>query len=104
MYVFDNPVMPLEQAIRSMTSFPASIMGFRDRGRIQVGYRADITVLDLETLRDTATFFEPHQFAKGVPFVMVNGTFVVENSAPTYALPGSVLLPPTPRNRLDTDD
>ena len=104
MYVLDSPVMSLEQAIRSMTSFPASIMGFRDRGRIQVGYSADITVLDLETLRDTATFFEPHQFAKGVPFVMVNGAFVVENSIPTYALPGSVLLPPAPRSRLDTDD
>lgn len=96
--------MSLEQAIRSMTSFPAAIMGFHDRGRIQVGYSADITVLDLETLRDAATFFEPHQFAKGVPFVMVNGTFVVENSAPTFALPGNVLLRQAPQSRLDTDD
>ena len=103
-YVLDDPVMSLEQAIRSMTSFPAAIMGFHDRGRIQVGYSADITVLDLETLRDAATFFEPHQFAKGVPFVMVNGTFVVENSAPTFALPGKVLLRQAPRGRLDTDD
>ena len=87
-----------------MTSFPAAVMGFRDRGRIHVGYSADIAVLDFETLRDTATFFEPHQFAKGIPFVMVNGTFVVEDSTPTYALPGTVLLPPAPRSRLDTDD
>ncbi len=103
-YALDSPVVALDQAIRSMTSFPATIMGFRDRGQIQVGYSADITVLDFETLRDTATFFEPHQFAKGIPFVMVNGTFVVENSAPTFALPGSVLLRPSPQSRLNTDD
>ncbi|MDK1020773.1 MAG: amidohydrolase family protein, partial [Candidatus Hydrogenedentes bacterium] len=99
-----NPVLPLGQAIRSMTSFPATIMGFQERGRIKVGYNADIVVLDLEAVRDAATFFEPHQYAKGIPFVMINGTFVVENSAPTFALPGSVLLRPAPRDRQDTDD
>ncbi len=103
-YALDNAVVTLGQAIRSMTSFPADIMGFRDRGRIQVGYSADITVLDLASLRDAATFFEPHQFAEGIPFVMVNGTFVVENSAPTFALPGTVLLPAARSGPLDTDD
>ena len=87
-----------------MTSFPAAVMGFQERGRIEVGYSADIVALDLETVRDMATFFEPHQYAKGIPFVMINGTFVVENSAPTFALPGTVLLPPSPRDRRDTDD
>ena len=99
-----NPVLSVGQAIRSMTSFPAAVMGFQERGRIEVGYSADIVALDLETVRDMATFFEPHQYAKGIPFVMINGTFVVENSAPTFALPGTVLLPPAPRDRRDTDD
>ena len=99
-----NPILPLGQAIRSMTSFPATIMGLQERGRIKAGYSADIVVLDLETVRDTATFFQPHHFAQGIPFVMINGTFVVENSTPTFALPGRVLLRPAPRDRQDTDD
>lgn len=103
-YVLDGPLLPLGQAIRSMTSFPAEIMGFQDRGRIEPGYSADLVVLDLETVRDKATYFEPHQYAEGIPFVMINGTFVVENSAPTFKLPGTVLLPPAPHNRRDTDD
>lgn len=103
-YALDNSVLSLEQALRSMTLLPATIMGFTRRGKIEVGYDADIAVLDLEEIRDSATFFDPHHFAEGIPYVMVNGIFVVENSAPTFALPGSVLLRPTHRSHPDTDD
>lgn len=102
-YALDDSVLSIEEAIRSMTSLPASIMGFTDRGRIAVGHRADIAVLDLEAVRDTSTYFDPHQFPEGIPFVMVNGTFVVDHSAPTYLLPGKVLRRPS-LDRLDTDD
>ena len=87
-----------------MTSFPATIMGFTDRGRIEVGLNADIAVIDLNRIRDKATFFEPHQLPEGIPFVIVNGIFVIDHSTPTFELPGKVLRRPAPRDSRNTDD
>lgn len=92
-YALDRGVISLEHAVRSMTSLPAQILGLEDRGQIRQGYRADIAVLDLERLRDTATFFEPHQYAEGVDYVLVNGQFVVDEGEITWALPGEVITP-----------
>lgn len=87
-------VLSVEDAIRSMTSLPAQIMGMRDRGQVREGMVADLAVLDLTRLTDKATFTNPHQYAEGVEWVLVGGTPVVARGAPTWALPGKVLAPP----------
>lgn len=91
-YVMDRKVIDLPFAIRSMTSLPAQIMRLRDRGWIRPGYWADLVVFD-ETIEDTATFTEPHQYPKGIPFVFVNGVAVVDEGQFTKALPGKVVSP-----------
>ena len=91
-YALERKVITLEHAIRSSTSLPAQILGLRDRGMIREGFWADIAILNLNTIRDRATFFEPHQYAEGVEYVLVNGQFVVKQGQPTWALPGRVLV------------
>ena len=90
-YALDRGTISVEAAIRSMTSLPAQILGLRDRGQLREGLVADVAVLDLDRLRDAATFFDPHRYAEGVEYVWVNGTTVVERGAPTWKLPGRVL-------------
>jgi len=91
-YAMDRKIITLPFAIRSMTSLPAQIMGLTDRGGIRVGYWADLVMFD-ESIEDTATFTEPHQYPKGIPFVFVNGVAVVDDGKLTKALPGKVLSP-----------
>ncbi len=93
-YAMERGVLTVEQAIRSMTSLPADILGLRNRGLLRVGNHADIAVLNLETIRDTATFFEPHQYAEGVEYVFVAGTPVVAEGTLTGARPGQVIIRP----------
>jgi len=90
-YALTRGVITVEQAIRSSTSLPALIMGLKDRGIIREGMVADLVVFDLATIRDVATFFEPHQYSEGVEHVFVNGVAVVTDSKPTWALPGKVI-------------
>ncbi len=90
-YALERKVISLEHAVRSSTSLPALILGLRDRGQIREGLVADIVVFDLETIRDKATYFEPHQYAAGISHVMVNGTFVVAEGEPTWKRPGRVI-------------
>jgi N-acyl-D-aspartate/D-glutamate deacylase len=90
-YALERKVQSVENAVRSMTSLPAVICGLRDRGMVREGFRADLVVFDPRTIRDRATFFEPHQPAEGVDFVLVNGTFVVEGGTLTGKRPGLVL-------------
>ncbi|WP_425155120.1 N-acyl-D-amino-acid deacylase family protein [Candidatus Palauibacter sp.] len=92
-YAIDLGVLSVESAVRSMTTLPAQVLGLRDRGLLREGLVADIAILDLDELQDNATFFEPHQYASGVDYVLVNGTFVVDDGELTYALPGVVLTP-----------
>lgn len=92
-YAMDLGILSAESAVRSMTSLPAQVMGLRDRGLIREGLVADIAVLDLDELQDNATFFEPHQYPSGVDYVLVGGTFVVDDGELTWALPGAVLTP-----------
>ena len=72
-YVRERKVVPLEFAIRSMTSLPASVFGFTDRGVIRPGAFADIVVFDPATIRDMATYEDPQRLAEGVSDVLVNG-------------------------------
>jgi N-acyl-D-aspartate/D-glutamate deacylase len=95
-YVREKHVLTLEDAIRKMTSLPADRLGLPDRGRIKEGAWADVVVFDPETVEDRATFEEPHQYPVGIPFVIVNGTVVVDDDAFTDARPGRVLRKTTP--------
>lgn len=92
-YAMERGVLGVEDAVRSATSLPAQILALKDRGLVREGFRADLAVLDLENLRDRATFFDPHQRAAGVEYVLVNGELVVDRGELTYALPGRILTP-----------
>jgi N-acyl-D-amino-acid deacylase len=90
-FALDRDVISLEDAIRSSTSLPAQIMGLRDRGLLREGHRADIVIFDIATVRDRATFAEPHQYPEGIDYVFVNGVAVVDGGRLTGALAGRVL-------------
>jgi N-acyl-D-amino-acid deacylase len=90
-YALDRGVITIENAVRSSTSLPAQIMGIHDRGLLREGLAGDVVIFDPATVRDKATFSEPHQYAEGIDFVLVNGKFVVEGGKLTGALPGVVL-------------
>jgi N-acyl-D-amino-acid deacylase len=90
-YALDRGAISLEHAIRASTSLPARIMRLSDRGLIREGMAADLVVFDAATIRDKATFFEPHQLSEGVEHVFVNGVAVVDGGRLTQALGGRVL-------------
>jgi len=91
-YALDRGAISLEHAIRSSTSLPARIMDLKDRGQIREGFAADLVVFDLATIRDKATFFEPHQHSEGIDYVFVNGTAMVDGGKLTHARPGRILV------------
>lgn len=90
-YVRSRNVIPLEEAIRKMTSLPAGHFKFANRGVVKTGYAADLVVFDPKTVADAATFDAPHSYATGIPYVLVNGVIVVKNGAQTDARPGQVI-------------
>ena len=90
-YALDRKVISLPFAIRSMTSLPAQILGLKDRGLLRENYWADVAIFDPEKVRDLATYVNPHQYAEGVPYVLVNGDLVVDDGKITGKLPGKVL-------------
>ena len=96
-YVRELKTITLEDAVRKMSAFPAQRIGLADRGVLREGLKADIVVFDPQTIRDTATFEKPHQYAEGVSQVLVNGTVVFENGQMTAARPGRVLYGPARR-------
>jgi N-acyl-D-aspartate/D-glutamate deacylase len=93
-YVREENLIPLEEAIRKMTAFPAARLGLADRGLLRPGMKADVVVFDPDRIQDQATFKEPERYATGVEWVFINGTAVVEEGKATGALPGRVLLGP----------
>lgn len=93
-YVREERVVTLEEGIRKLTSLPAENLSIRRRGRLQPGYFADVVVFDPATITDHATFSEPHQYATGVRFVLVNGEVVVRDGEHTGAKPGRVVRGP----------
>ena len=84
-------ILSLQEAVRKMTSLPAQRLGLRDRGLLREGLKADIAVFDPERVKDEATFTDPHRFTSGIPFVIVNGAIVIDNSEHTGELPGKAL-------------
>ena len=93
-YVREKKILTLEDAIRRMSSFPAARLGLRDRGVLGPGMKADIAVFDPATVRDTATYEKPHQYAEGFSHVIVNGQVVYEKGEMTASRPGRVLYGP----------
>jgi N-acyl-D-aspartate/D-glutamate deacylase len=90
-YCRERKVFDLETAIRKSTSMPADQAGLRDRGRVARGKKADLVVFNAATVRDGATFEEPHKYPEGILHVLVNGVFVVEAGLSTAARPGRVV-------------
>jgi N-acyl-D-aspartate/D-glutamate deacylase len=93
-YVREEKVLTLEDAVRKMTSLPAQTLRLKDRGLLKEGYWADVVVFDPNTVSDPATYENPQQYAKGVPFVLVNGTLVIDNGNHTGARSGKVIYGP----------
>jgi N-acyl-D-amino-acid deacylase len=90
-YVRDEHLLPLEQAIRKITSLPAQREHLRDRGLLKEGYFADITLFDPATIQDKATYEAPTQLSQGVKYVFVNGKLEWEGDHLTGAMAGTVL-------------
>lgn len=90
----DDSLMPLEEAVRRLTSFPAENLKIRDRGKLEEGRYADIVIFDPGEIKDHATYASPHQLATGVIHVFVNGEQVLKNSEHTGAAPGRVIRGP----------
>ncbi len=93
-YVREEGVILLEEAIRRLTSFPAENLSIKRRGWLKPGYFADVVIFDPKTIRDHATFEQPHQYATGVKHVFVNGVQVLKDGEHTGAKPGRVVRGP----------
>ena len=84
-------ILTLEQMIQRMTDNPARRFGLKDRGRVQKGYFADITIFDADQIIDNATYDDPKQFPTGIPFVLVNGQVAVDHSRCTGVTAGQAI-------------
>jgi N-acyl-D-amino-acid deacylase len=101
MYVREKKLIGLEDAIRKMTSLPASTFKLWDRGLIRPGMAADLVIFDANKVADRATFDKPHHYAEGFAYVLVNGRPVIEDSKHTRATPGRALYGPGKEGRED---
>jgi N-acyl-D-amino-acid deacylase len=93
-YVRDERIVPLEEAVRRLTSLPARNLRLQRRGLLEPGAFADVVVFDPERIQDHSTYDEPHQYSTGVEHVAVNGTLVLRGGEHTGALPGRVVRGP----------
>jgi N-acyl-D-amino-acid deacylase len=93
-YVREERVLPLEDAIRKMTSSVADRLSLRDRGLLRCGMKADVIIFDPATVADRSTFADPHQFSIGIRDVWVNGVRVLDNGIHTGSMPGKWLPGP----------
>jgi N-acyl-D-amino-acid deacylase len=90
-YVREEKLVPLEEAVRKMTSLPAQRMNLPDRGELRKGFAADIVVFDPDTIEDLATYEDPRQYPVGIDYVIVNGEVAAEKGAQTPARAGRLL-------------
>lgn len=93
-YVREEKLITLQEAIRRLTSLPASHLKLKKRGQLKSGYYADIVIFDPASIQDHATFENPHQYATGVNYVFVNGVMVLNDTKHTGAKPGRALRGP----------
>ena len=90
-FVLEEKILSLEQAIHSMTGLPADTFKMAGRGKIKEGNFADITVIDLENLEDNSTYVDPHHYAKGMEYLIVNGILAIEHGKATDVESGKAL-------------
>ncbi|MGH9761838.1 MAG: amidohydrolase family protein, partial [Blastocatellia bacterium] len=100
-YVRDEHLLPLEQAIRKMTSLAANRAHLTDRGLLKPGFFADVVVFDPRQIEDLATYENPNRLSVGIRDVLVNGQFVIVNGEETKLLPGRPLRGPGYRARIE---
>lgn len=93
-YVREEKVMPLQEAIRRLTSLPAENLKLDRRGALKEGNFADVVVFDPERVQEHATFENPHQYATGMVHILVNGVQVLKDGEHTGAKPGRVVRGP----------
>jgi len=93
-YVKKRHVLTLEDAVRKMTSWPATRMRLADRGMIKQGLWADVTIFDLDQLQDRSTYDDPMAFPTGIEYVLVNGVVTIDHDKHTGAKAGRVLYGP----------
>ncbi|MFC1554079.1 amidohydrolase family protein [candidate division KSB1 bacterium] len=91
-FVREDGLLTLENAVRKMTSLPASFLQMKKRGMLLEGFAADLVIFDPETVSDKATYADSRQYCTGVEYVIVNGKISVENSKYNGTLNGKVLL------------
>ncbi len=90
-YVRDERLLPLEEAVRKMTSFPASRLNLKGRGLLREGYFADLVIFDEARINDKATYENPRQFPEGIEYVIVNGQILLERGNLNPIKAGKVL-------------
>lgn len=93
-YVREDKIITLEEAVRRMTSLPAQKFGFKDRGLLREGFRADIVIFDPQTVMDKATYEQPHAYSLGFSNVIVNGKITLDKNGHTGAKGGRVIWGP----------
>lgn len=92
-YVRERATLGIAEAVRTMTSLPATVFGLKDRGQIRAGAYADVLIFDLAQVDDVATYQEPHQLARGMEDILVNGRWVRRDGQFTATLAGRVVVP-----------
>ncbi len=90
-YVRERKILSMEEAVKKMTSMPASRIGLSDRGILKSGFKADIVIFNGDEINDRATFHYPHQYPEGIKYVIIDGHIVVEDSIFSGVRPGVVL-------------
>jgi N-acyl-D-amino-acid deacylase len=98
-YVRGQKLMPMEEAIRRLTSLPATNLKIMDRGQLKPNYLADVAIFDPATIQDHATFDNPKRYATGMVHVFVNGVQVLRHGQHTNAKPGRVIYGPGYRKK-----
>ena len=93
-YVRDEKLVPLQEAVRRLTAFPAGNLGIKDRGSLKPGFFADLAIFDPTTITDHATFDTPQRYATGMRHVLVNGVPVLRDGEHTGATPGRFVRGP----------
>ena len=92
-YIRERKLLSWETAVNKMTGMPAAKLGLRERGLIRPGYFADLALFDPATVKDEATFQDPHRHSTGIPYVIVNGQVVVDQGTMRPLPAGRVLTP-----------
>lgn len=90
-YAREKKLFSMEEAVRKMTSLPAWKLGLTDRGYLREGYKADVTIFDPLTVKDTATFTDSKHYPTGIPWVLTNGQVVIENGRHNGSRPGMII-------------